>query len=224
MKTYQKTIGQQTYFVVADADPALHDALRDLHYHEFESGFAKAFPADTPHLQQVYANFERWMPELVEQNAGVRPVPWEACLSALLPRLEDQGLNWWLVGSGALAVRGLPVMPHDLDLVVQDGGSDRLGALLLDCQVEPPQFTRGWVADWFGRCFLHARLEWVGDVSATADGESPSDFGHQALARSEIVPWGGYSIRVPPLDLQLAVSERRGLNERAALIRAYLRG
>jgi hypothetical protein len=40
----------------------------------------------------------------------------------------------------------------------------------------------------------------------------------------ETIHWQGYAIRVPPLDLQLAVNERRGRLERAAVIRAALVG
>ncbi len=223
MKTHRKTVDQKIYFVVTDIDPALRDTLKGLYYSEFEGGFAKAFPADTSDLDEIYANFECYMPDLILQAAGMQPVPWEKCLLAVLERLKGQDLNWWLVGSGALAVRGLPVTPHDLDLAVQDGGSTRLSALLLDCLIEPVSDSRGWIWDWFGRCFLHARLEWVGNVNAQAEQDGPVDFGPTALARSEVIDWKGYSIKVPPLDLQLAVSERRGLTERIDLIRAAIK-
>lgn len=203
-------------------DAALDETLRGLYYGEFEDGFAKAFPAETPDLDRIFASFERDMPELIRQAAGQSPVAWEQCLTALLGRLEGQDLNWWLVGSTALAVRGLAVTPHDVDLVVQDGGGTRLSELLRDCEVEPLQHSPGWIWDWFGRCFLHARLEWVGDVNAGADTDTPGDFGPTALGRGEVVQWRGWSLRVPPLDLQLAVSERRGLTGRAEIIRAYL--
>ncbi len=222
MKTYQKAVDQKVCFVVTDIDPALEDTLRGLYYSPFEDGFAKSFPADTPHLDQIYDNFERFMPDLILQAANLQPVPWEACLTGLLEIVGGQDLNWWLVGSIALAVRGLPVTPHDLDLVVQDQGSARMTELLLDYLVEPVSDSRGWIWDWFGRCFLHARLEWVGDVNAKSEQEGSSDFGPTALARSETVYWKGYPIKVPLLDLQLAVSERRGLTERADLIRKVL--
>jgi hypothetical protein len=58
-----------------------------------------------------------------------------------------------------------------------------------------------------------------GGVDETADKPEVSDFGPVAESRLERVDWHGHSIRVPPLDLQLRVSERRGLMDRAALIR-----
>ena len=124
-----------------------------------------------------------------------------------------------LVGSAALAVRGLDVAPGDLDLIVDSAGAQRLGDILLDSLIEPVRPTTGWVGDWFGRAFLHASVEWVGGMSPAVDLPAPTDFGPTAAARLETVRWRGHNLRVPPLDLQLAVSERRGLADRAALIR-----
>ncbi|MEV0408975.1 hypothetical protein [Actinoallomurus sp. NPDC050550] len=39
----------------------------------------------------------------------------------------------------------------------------------------------------------------------------------------ELIPWRGRRIRVPSLKIQLAVAERRGLADRAALIRQAMR-
>ncbi len=41
-----------------------------------------------------------------------------------------------------------------------------------------------------------------------------SDFGPTAENRVETLVWRDREIRVPPLELQLEVSKRRGLNER----------
>ena len=65
---------------------------------------------------------------------------------------------------------------------------------------------------------LGARVEWVGGVGPAADEPQPTDFGLAAAARLEVVPWRGWQIRVPPLDLQRAVSLRRALHDRVRLI------
>ena len=39
---------------------------------------------------------------------------------------------------------------------------------------------------------------------------------------AETIRWQGYGIKVPPLDLQYRVSQRRGLTDRAAKIEEYL--
>ena len=48
----------------------------------------------------------------------------------------------------------------------------------------------------------------------------PVDFGPATAARLETVAFEDWMIRVPPLDLQRAVNQRRGLTERVAMIDA----
>ncbi|MGH2516256.1 MAG: nucleotidyltransferase domain-containing protein, partial [Ktedonobacterales bacterium] len=88
--------------------------------------------------------------------------------------------------------------------------------------VQPIQATPDWFCDWFGRAFLHARVEWVGGVDARADGPEISDFGPTAASRRQTVRWRGHSVHVPPLDLQLLVSQRRGLSDRVAQIQKLM--
>jgi hypothetical protein len=222
MKTLCKVEGTTRSFIMADVDPAQHDAVKSLYYMPVTEGFAKQYTADTPHLDQIYQNFARYAAEMVQQASGVSPIPWQESLLAFLQLVEGQDIEWWLIGSTALAVRGADVMPRDLDLITDAAGAVRLGELLLDYLVEPVQYSEGWIGNWFGRAFLHARLEWVGGVAAGVDTPDVTDFGPEAAARRELVSWRGYPIHVPPLDLQLAVTERRGLTARADKIRRLM--
>jgi hypothetical protein len=222
MKTLCKVEGTTRSFFMADVDPAQQDAVKSLYYMPVAEGFAKQYTADTPHLDRIYQNFTRYAAEMVQQASGVTPVAWQESLLAFLQLVEGQDIEWWLIGSAALAVRGADVMPRDLDLITDAAGAVRLGELLLDYLVEPVQYSEGWIGNWFGRAFLHARLEWVGDVAAGVDTPQVTDFGPEAAARRELVSWRGYPIYVPPLDLQLAVTERRGLSARADQIRRLM--
>lgn len=223
MKTTCKTIGDTTSFIIADLDAAYHDAARGLYYTQIEGGFAKSFPSHTPHLQRIYRNFERCAEEMILQAAGVRAVPWEQALLAFLERIECDNIDWYLVGSAALAARGLDIAPHDVDIIVDDAGAQRLSELLLDVLVEPFLPSERWIGNSFGRSFLHARFEWVGGVHADVDAHGATDFGPLAASRLERIDWRGAVLRVPPLDLQLDVSRRRGLTGRAEIIARAMR-
>lgn len=219
MRTLFQTAGGQTSFIFANLDPAYHQAARDLAYGQVPEGFAKSYPADTPGLSEIYQNFARCAEPMILQTAGAMPVPWEQALATFLERVGGEPIDWWLGGSAALAVRGAKVAPRDFDLIVDGGGAKRLGELLRNALVEPVIPVEGWVCSWWGRAFLGARFEWVGGVNAQADQPAPSDFGPAAAARLDTVEWRGHAIRVPPLDLQLQVSQRRGLHARAEQIR-----
>ena len=222
MKTLCRTVGSQTYFIISQLDPAYYDLVRDLAFSQVEDGFAKVFPTDSPHLDRIYHNFERYAEELILQFAGIHPAPWEPALLALLEKIKDQGIDWWLVGSAALAVRGIDVSPHDIDLSVDDADANKLGEVLLDYLVQPVEAAQDWICNWFGRAFWHTRIEWVGGVDERADTPDISDFGPIAAKRRETINWHGYQLQVPPLDLQLMVSEHRGLTDRVEKIKHFM--
>ncbi len=222
MKIQRITEGAQTHFVVSDINPMDLEAIQQLEFPQKEGSIVLSYPSNTPHLERIYQNFERFLEEMILQTARIHPVPWQKSLHAFLPMMHGQDFHWFLCGSVALAVRGVEVLPRDIDLVVDAAGAHRLGELLLDFLVQPVQPSPGWIANWFGRAFLHARLEWVGEVVEAADQPEVSDFGLLAAQRLETVHWQGYELQVPPLDLQLQVSERRGLSDRAEKIRRAL--
>lgn len=215
-------------FIVADLGPALLGALGGLRFEAVPEGYARSFPVDSAAVDRtdigrIYQQFALYAEPMIRQAAGAAPVPWEAALIDFLPIVYRQDVDWFLTGSAALAVRGLAVQPGDVDLVVRDeAGARRLAELMRPYLVEPLQATPGWIAGWFCRAMLRARVEWIGAPTAQADEPEPGDCGPAALARLETVTWRGFEVRVPPLTLQLAVCERRGLEERGALIKAHL--
>ncbi len=222
MRTCLKWFGDDPWFIMYDLEEEYHDAARQLGYGYVDGGFGSIAPVDNPYVERAYHNFQQYIEPMLLQAAGMTPVPWSESLLALLAMLDEMDTDWWLLGSAALAVRGLPTSPRDIDLVVSDSGVFHLQELLLEYVVQPVIVTPGWVHNSFARAFLHCRVEWVGGVVPIADAEYASDQGPIAASRLEVVSWGGYEIRVPPLELQLSVSRQRGLNDRVNLIEQAL--
>lgn len=211
--------GNDVLFVVRDLPERYCAAARAVGLEPVAGGLARRFPAESLYVERAYRNFARLLEEYLSAEAGERPNRWDAALEAFLNAIKGQGLNWFLVGSASLAVRGLAVIPGDIDLATDAVGARRMAELLPDALIEPILPVTGWICDWWGRAWLGARVEWVGDVHAEVDSPAPADFGPAAAARLDTIEWRGHVLRVPPLYLMLAVSERRGLIERAALIR-----
>lgn len=227
MQTSYKTEGGQVYFLLSDVEPVYRDAVRgwakDRHGGELNDGhFFGRFPANSLFLDVARQGFTRYAPDMFAQMSGLRPFDWERSLETFLQRVQEYDIDWWLPGSVALAIRGIDVAPHDIDIATDDKGAYSLATLLQDVLVEPLEDSRGWISNWFGRSFLYGRVEWVGGIDPSVDEPVPVDFGPRAMSRLERVTWRGYELRVPPLDLQLLVSERRGLTERAEKIRRYM--
>jgi hypothetical protein len=181
----------------------------------------RAFPADAPNVDRTFRTFERHILELLEQTARQRPAPWDEALAELATRLDRTGAEWFVCGSAALAVRGIDVEPRDVDFVTSDHA--RTAEAMADALIEPPLHdTDGrWVASWFGRAFLGARVEWVADVHAGHDTSGPNEIGSAAAAGLERVRWNGRTLLLSPLNLQLAANEQRGLHERVRAIRRF---
>jgi hypothetical protein len=219
LETELRTTEARAVFVVRTDEPALQEALAGLLYAPGEMEFTRSFPPGAPGLADAYRRFERCARELLEQAAHLRVVPWQDALRDAATRLDRASVEWFLCGSAGLAARGIDVEPGDVDLVVSDHA--RAMSALGDALVEPVghDAERGWVAAWFGRAFLGARVEWIAGVYPEVS--EPNEFGADAMARLETVDWQGRRIRVTPLDLQLAVCERRGLEDRAAKIRSF---
>jgi hypothetical protein len=206
-------------FVLLGLDEDERVAARDLWFSEVEDGtFVRRFAADAADAVDVYPRFAACAAELLDQTARRAVVRWEEALEALVVRADD--VDWWLGGSGALAVRGVEVVPRDLDLVTSAAGAEVLARRLADLLVEPLTIGEGWLATHFARAFAGARIEWIGGVVEGAPGAG--DFGAAAEAKLEAVRWRGSEVRVPPLDLQLESARARGLDARVAAIERTL--
>jgi hypothetical protein len=153
---------------------------------------------------------------------GGVPCGGDQALEVFLERVDGVPLRWFLYGSGALAVRGIDVGPGDLDFWVDD--AQLAGALFADLLVEPVTAMTGWIADHGGRAFADCLFEWIAGVHADVDEPEPHEQGPAAAARLEHVRWHGHDVPVAPLDLQLAVNQRRGLADRVRKIQEYLNG
>jgi len=221
--TELRMVGDRAQFRVRTDEPDYRRVLAELLFAEEDGAFVRSFRADAPGLHESYVRFKLTLEDVLAQAAGRRLPPWDDALDAVASRLAAARCGWFLAGSAALAVRGIDIVPRDLDLVVEDASRALRG--LGDIQIEPVSLNRAgaWIARWFGRGFLHARVEWIAGVDPAIDVySSPNEFGPKAAARVETVRWNDHDLALTPLDVQLAVTERRGLASRAETIRDYL--
>lgn len=223
MWTENQVVQEQIAFVAKELTERERDAAYALEWFDIGEGVGTTFPPQTKYLDLAYEHFEQYAARLLRQRAGLESIPWEDALGRTLATLSELDIEWYLVGSTALAVRGIDTVPGDIDLVTDATGARTLEKVLSDYLVQPLVHTPDWIADWFARAFLGACVEWVGAVNATADQPDPSDFGPTAASRLETVRWRGHMVPLPPLDLQLKVNRRRGRFERVTRIENWLR-
>lgn len=167
-------------------------------------------------VEAVHRRFAEHLEVMLLQSARLRRVDWEVALELMLGRLEGTGIDWWLYGSVALAVRGLDLNPGDIDFAVEDAIA--VGEVFTDVLVEPVTHLDDWVADSIGRAFHGALFEWLSGPYASA---MPHEHAPAMGMDLEEVRWRNWTVRVPPLHLQLHVAEARGLVDRADAISRF---
>jgi hypothetical protein len=220
VRTELRRADGSAWFALLGLDEEERAAALDLMFTADADALLRRVDGRSPRLGEIYAHFARVAGDLIDETARRRPARWDAALELVLDRAGH--VDWWVTGSAALAVRRVPVAPRDLDFVTTLSGAWELGERLSDLLVEPLSTSADWVAEVFGRAYGPARIEWVGGMRDWVDEPEPGDLGPYAAARLETVEWRGHAIRVPPLELQLASSRQRGLDERAAAIERAL--
>lgn len=221
METHLKYDGDWVHFVVYTDDALSQDRLIKMGWSREEGGRFGRRLSNTGQVDRIFENFTLHLDEMIQQSARLRPIPWEEALAEFMDRTGGHGVQWWLYGSAALAVRGIDIEPGDLDLAVDDPWL--VGALLDDKLVEPVTRMTNWVADAGGRAFHGALIEWLAGAHPTGL-TPPSEQEPATRDYLELVPWRGRRVPVPRLEVQLAVTERRGLTARSELIRRAMAG
>jgi hypothetical protein len=205
-------------FVVRTDEADIQAVLPSFAYgQEAEGEFIRRFPR-TELNPVIFARFSAAASAMLKHFVRREAPPWEKSLEHLHQLLAKANVEWMLGGSAALAIRGVQLTPRDIDFTIADQHAtvEALGHLL----VEPPVKANGtWVAEWFGRAWDGTRIEWAAETRPDLDDHDwTSDIGPDAERRAERVKWHGLWFRVPPLDLQAAVSRERGLQDRVAAI------
>jgi hypothetical protein len=207
--------GVETDFVVTDVANTQLDAMRKLGFKESASAFIRTCRSDAPNVLSTYDNFCRYTEEMVLQASGARPWSWKRVLLTFVERVAGSNVRWGVIGSAALAVRGIDVQPGDIDVMTDEQGAYALGELFADTLVSP---VTEWVgAGWFGRAFPGGRLEWLGNAGRDAGAWSLADL-------QDSVHWEGHTIVVPALEVLLGIEQRRGRTGHVEAIRRFLSG
>lgn len=184
MKTTIEDSGDYVRVIVFDVDPALAPQMAGFEFTPIERGFERRFEAGPQDLPVIVARFQDSIEEMVMQLAGRKPTPWQAALRQFVT-IAGTEIDWWLVGSTALAVRGIPIDPKDVDIVVPEEAFDRTNGLFNDFIVEPPRESSEFIARFFARAFMDARVEWVAGSMTGRTHQTQVILGRSRLARAK---------------------------------------
>jgi len=214
---------EKILFKVSDFDPKYEPILKNSFYLREGNFYYKDFPLDYRYTDQVKRYYQANLEKMLLQQGYFEAVPWEKGLEAFIQGVEDKGIDWWLTGSCAACVRGIPFRPHDIDIMVNPKDVEKVADIFSQCIIEPIVDSGGWVVQTMGVLFLEVAIDIASGPEACMDEPTPADCGPYAEQHLEEIVWRGYTIKIPPIELQLNVNRKRKRWERAKLIEAYIK-
>jgi hypothetical protein len=211
--------GSWRTILVTDANPDQQTALEEL---GFPPDLVQRYPPGTRYFDRAVANLRQVVDRMVRQNAPQAPADWSQAFRDLLPRADQARIPLVVVGSVALAIRGVDVRPGDIDVLTTEEGADALAESYQDALVVPLATIEGFGR--FGRAFTGMRVEWLGNPARAQEGPWPLAAAAWSVASPfEEVWWEGRFLRVPSLELQRQVDVHRQRPDRVAAIDQYRR-
>ena len=173
----------------------------------------------------------------------------EKVASLAEPALERPETRWTVVGSVATALQGCEVVPRDIDLLAMEpAGVFRFVELMAPytpARCENLQSHDDWHSSqeepvsegpddygfywYFARWFIDsvkveiAHLVGPEGMKTSAEGMGIWEAGPEIWSHIRRVSFRGHQVPVVPLEIQLEMSLRRGLDERVAAILSVLR-
>jgi hypothetical protein len=157
-------------------------------------------------------------------SASLIPPDYLAVLRKLYNRLEETDIVWVLTGSLGLAIKGIPLTPHDIDIQTDRAGVYEFARIFADDLEQEPffwetQHTQSWVAQFE---MEGIQVEVMGDMRHRDEEGGWDDPPNLEAVRLYIQV---AEMRVPTLSLDFEEEAYRSMGryDKAALIGQYLR-
>lgn len=213
-------------YEIVDHDQISEKKLQEMYYTNQNGKYIRQYKKKglmfPHHINQLEKNYNSYLNH--ELNPEFRSFEsFHQALMWIASGFQKYNINWWLAGSAALYLRGLNILPHDIDIMTFKSEIAGIKALCEPYIIEPFHHITGWVVKGFGVIEYQYRIDVAFEPEDWVDGQGPVDFGPYAQNHLETVEWQGYEIRIPPIQLHLASNQVRGRNDSVAKIQQYIR-
>ncbi len=143
-------------------------------------------------------------------------------LRKLYNQLSNTSINWAVAGSLSLALQGVPVEPHDIDISTDEAGAYEIERLFEQRVAKPVVFCGAdKIRSHFGAFMLDGiKVEVMGDVQTKADDGTWAE--PVSLQHKRIVDAEGMQVPVLSLEYEYQAYLRLERFEKAAAIKKHL--
>jgi hypothetical protein len=137
--------------------------------------------------------------------------------------LKDKDINWVLTGSTGMALQGMPLEVHDIDLQTDEAGAYEIDRLLADYAVKPVRYKPSErIRSHFGEFMMDGvEVEVMGDMVKLLDNSTWEPSVDIAALRCW-VEIDGSLVPVLPLEYEYQAYLKMGRFERAEMLRAFI--
>jgi hypothetical protein len=170
--------------------------------------YIKEFPNNFENKEIIKANFQKNGESLFENKGD-----WETALEIFAEKCSNEKIDWYILGSVSETVRGINIIPHDIDMVVHVKDLKKIELLFLDYLIEPIiDYGDSWVLQYFGRICIDGVI-----IEIAADNDESKDF-----YIYENFMWKNYCIKIKPIKKRYEIEIGRNRIERIEKIKEYM--
>lgn len=222
MKCYCYETDLSFIFCAEDVESTqLESMIRHKGWKEIDGKFLMPYPQHmftSPRDKELMNdNFARFGQAMFK--SGLFGFDWEKPLELLSQKFKENEIEWYIVGSVSDTVRGVDVIPGDIDIVIHTRDYDKVKNICYshysDSIMSPFTDNRGlFPLRFIGRLFLAGALfEIAADEEWNMENRKPT---------YEMVSWNGFDLYVDALQLRYDIERGRKREDRIKAIEAYM--
>ncbi|MCL2079824.1 MAG: hypothetical protein FWH17_08300 [Oscillospiraceae bacterium] len=240
MECYCYETDSSFVFCVEDVENAqLEDVIQHKAWKKTDGKFLMSFPqnvfSNQDEKELISSNFSRLGQAIFESSLS--GIEWETPLEMLAQKFNDNGIEWYIVGSICDTLRGINVTPSDIDIVVLTKDyckakdvcylefSDSIIAPFMGNQ-DPNYFVSP--LKYFGRLFLAGAMievaaDEIWDLKSRHPEHKKTVWAHYENSEYEKIMWRGHSLYLETLQHRYQIEKARNRKDRIRAIEAYMK-
>ncbi len=157
-------------------------------------------------------------------SASLIPPDYLDVLRIIYNRLKETDIVWVVTGSLGLAIKGIPVTPHDIDIQTDRAGVETFARLFASHMTTPPYFRESeHTLSWFASFVIQGiGVDVMGDMRHR-DEDGSWDDPPNLEANRLFIQVAEMSVPTLSLEFEEDAYRRMGRSAKAAMIGQYLR-
>ena len=234
MKCYCYEADSKFFFCVEDVEnKKLEEIIQHLAWKKADGKFLASYSQNAFSNQRekelISDNFSRFGQAMLE--ASLSGFDWKKPLALFAKKFNENGIEWYIVGSVGDALRGVDIKPFDIDIVVHTKDFYKAKDI---CYYDFPDSVIIWpFADgektnplqYFGRLFFAgALIEVAADETWNLESRQKGFWKFTPpISQYEKASWNGHDVYLESLQLRLQIEMARNRKDRVKALKKYLR-